>query len=193
MDMRLMKGNNNNSDNSGILKVEILLRLMSIVLLVITSCLVALDTETELVFGVLRRKATVKDLDVLGVLVIVESVAAGYNFIQLLRCFFITTSFKTSPKLAWFCFLLDQIAAYVSFATNSAAAQASLLAITGATVFQWLKLCNIYTRFCFQIGGSLGCGFLASLLMVVISCISAFNLFRHYSSKDHLLVFQRRK
>ncbi|KAI3892593.1 hypothetical protein MKW92_037011 [Papaver armeniacum] len=186
--MRILKGNENCNEDV-ILKVEILLRIVSIVALVITSCLVALDTETELVFGVLHRKATVKDLDALGILVIVEAVAAGYNFIQLFRCFLITTSFKTSPKLAWLCFLLDQIAAYVSFATNSAAAQASLLAITGANVFQWLKLCNIYTRFCFQIGGSLFCGFVASLLMAGISSISAFNLFRHYSTKDHFLVF----
>ncbi|KAF6150589.1 hypothetical protein GIB67_013150 [Kingdonia uniflora] len=78
--------------------------------------------------------------------------------------------------------------AYVSYATNLAAAQASILAITGSSQLQWMKLCNIYTRFCFQIGGGLLCGFLASLLMAVISSISAFNLFRFYSTKEFLVL-----
>ncbi|OVA20932.1 Uncharacterized protein family UPF0497 [Macleaya cordata] len=79
------------------------------------------------------------------------------------------------------------MAAYVSFATNTAAAQAALLAITGANNFQWLKVCNIYTRFCIQCGGALSCGLVASILMSVISSISAYNLFRHYSSKEFLV------
>jgi len=79
-----------------------------------------------------------------------------------------------------------QLAAYTTFAAHSAALQHSVLGITGAKVFQWMKWCNRFTRFCFQIGGALTCGYIASVLMVMISFISAFNLFRLYSPKHFL-------
>ncbi|KAF9614457.1 hypothetical protein IFM89_018693 [Coptis chinensis] len=88
--------------------------------------------------------------------------------------------------MAWFSLLLDQVVAYVSFAANSAAAQASLIAVTGASSFQWMKVCNIYTRFCIQIGGGLACGYAASLLMAAVSSFSAFILFRFYSPTEFL-------
>eukprot|EP00262_Sarcandra_glabra_P010059 TRINITY_DN2493_c0_g1_i3.p1 TRINITY_DN2493_c0_g1~~TRINITY_DN2493_c0_g1_i3.p1 ORF type:complete len:102 (+),score=3.69 TRINITY_DN2493_c0_g1_i3:56-361(+) len=74
--------------------------------------------------------------------------------------------------------------AYVSFVANSAAAQASILAITGASPLEWTKVCNIYTRFCEQIAGGILCGYAASLIMAVVSSLSAFNLYRLYSSQN---------
>ena len=90
----------------------------------------------------------------------------------------------------FFYFVFKQLAAYITFAANSAASEAALLAVTGANELQWMKLCNRFTRFCIQIGGALICGFLSSLLMAVISSISAFNLFRLYSPKRFLLFKQ---
>ncbi|KAK6235902.1 hypothetical protein SCA6_011239 [Theobroma cacao] len=79
-------------------------------------------------------------------------------------------------------------AVYVVFAGNFAAFEHALLVVTGEQNFQWMKWCNKYTRFCFQIGGSLLCGCVASLIMVFIASISAFNLFRLYSPKKFLLL-----
>ncbi|CAI9779642.1 unnamed protein product [Fraxinus pennsylvanica] len=79
-------------------------------------------------------------------------------------------------------------AAYIVFAANSAAAQASMLAVTGESSFQWMKVCNRFTRFCIEIGGALLCGYFASIFMVVISSVSAYNLFRFYSPKQFLLL-----
>ncbi|OAY69707.1 CASP-like protein 2C1 [Ananas comosus] len=63
-----------------------------------------------------------------------------------------------------------------------AALQGSLIAVTGVGSFQWSKVCNIYTRFCVQVGGSLICGIAASLAMAVVSSLSAYRLFRLYPS-----------
>jgi uncharacterized protein (TIGR01569 family) len=89
-------------------------------------------------------------------------------------------------KIFYF-YKLKQVAAYITFAANLAALEGSVLAVTGAKEFQWMKICNRFTRFCNQIGGALICGFVASLLMAVISSISAFILFRLYSPKRFLL------
>lgn len=82
--------------------------------------------------------------------------------------------------------IAKQFAAYITFAANSAATVAAVLAITGAEEFQWMKLCNRFTRFCFQMGGALLCGYVASILMALISFISAYNLFRNYSPNRFL-------
>uniref|UniRef100_A0A5B7B8W5 CASP-like protein n=1 Tax=Davidia involucrata TaxID=16924 RepID=A0A5B7B8W5_DAVIN len=174
-----------------IVKREAFLRLLAILLLVLTACLVGFDTQTKVIFSLVVRKANFRDLNALLVLVLIDSLAAGYNLLQLVRCF-ITCRFKceltagSNINLAWLCFVLDQAAVYIVFAANSAAFEASLIAVTGASSFQWMKLCNRYTRFCIQIGGALLCGFVATLLMALLSSISAYSLFRLYSPKQFL-------
>ncbi|XP_058113777.1 CASP-like protein 2C1 [Magnolia sinica] len=178
--------------NLSILKAEGFLRLFSLLFAVSSACLVGFDSQTKVVFFSIKKKATDRDLPALSILVMVEGVVAGYNLIQLCKCM-IFAGIKERPSgcnkgLAWTCFLLDQMVAYVSFAATSAATQASFLAITGASHLQWSKLCNVYTRFCEQIAGGLVCGFAASLIMTTVGAISAFHLFRRYSSKQFLVL-----
>ncbi|KAF5201448.1 Casp-like protein 2c1 [Thalictrum thalictroides] len=166
------------------------LRLLSMLLLVSTALIVGLDTQKKFIFSTFERKATVKDIDALLLLTIIASVCAGYNLLQLSNSF-IFHHIKgnregSNIKLAWLSLLLDQVVAYTSFGATSAAAQASVIALMGVNSLQWLKMCNLYTRFCIQIGGGLACGYVASLLMAVVSAFSAFNLFRFYSSTKFL-------
>ncbi|XXG51630.1 hypothetical protein AAC387_Pa03g0157 [Persea americana] len=173
----------------GTLKAECFLRLFSVLLAILAACLVGLDTQTKLVFFTIERKATNKDLPALSVMVIVEAVAAGYQFIQLCKSCIKANQSGFHKSLAWLDFFLDQMVAYVTFGAIAAAAQASCFAVTGAEHFEWMKLCNIYTRFCEQIGGGLACGLLGSLLMAAVSSISAFHLFRaHTTSKQSFVV-----
>lgn len=79
-----------------------------------------------------------------------------------------------------------QAAVYTVFAAQSAAVEASAIALAGVRSLQWMKLCNRFTRFCIQIGGALLCGYAAVLVLVVVSSLSAFQLFRLYSPKKFL-------
>ncbi|KAK8478098.1 hypothetical protein V6N13_144626 [Hibiscus sabdariffa] len=168
----------------GIQKTEALLRLTAISLLVLTACLVGFDSQRKVIFYI-DKKASFKDLRALVGLVYITSLAAAYNLVQLSCSSFSArckrSSLQSCRYLAWLRFILDQAAVYVVFAGNLAATQHALLVVTGEDEFQWLKWCNKYTRFCVQIGGSLLCGFVASLAMIFIASISAFNLFRLYS------------
>lgn len=83
-------------------------------------------------------------------------------------------------------YTFQQMVVYITFGTNSAAVEHSVLALYGMKEFQWMKWCNKFTRFCFQIGGALVCGYLACALMVLVTSISAFNLFRLYSPEKFL-------
>ncbi|CAL5385365.1 unnamed protein product [Camellia sinensis] len=92
-----------------IVKMEALLRLSSTLLLVLTACLVGFDTQTKVILFSIVRKATFRDLNALMALVCIDSVAAAYNLLQLLRCFaFKANQMQSCLCLAWVCFLLDQ-------------------------------------------------------------------------------------
>jgi len=87
----------------------------------------------------------------------------------------------------WVCVkICEQIAVYITFSTNTAAAGASLIAVKGSEAFQWVKVCDKFKRFCVQIGGAFLCGYVASILMALVSTISAYKVFRMYSPKGFL-------
>ncbi|XP_055824634.1 CASP-like protein 2C1 [Solanum dulcamara] len=173
-----------------IVRIELLLRLFATLLLVLTACLVGFDSQTKVVFLSVHIKANFKYLDALCVLVWIDAAAAIYNILQLLKCFYITTSKgdikQSSHKNYWFFFFLDQAVVYIVFAGNSAAIEASAIALIGIKSLQWMKMCNRFTRFCIQIGAALILGYLAVLLLFMVSSLSAFQLFRLYSPKHFL-------
>ncbi|TVU08396.1 hypothetical protein EJB05_41800 [Eragrostis curvula] len=165
-------------------KAEGVLRGACAALAAASALLVALSTQTETVLLV-RKKATVKDVQALWVLAMAAAAAAGYHVLQLLKCLYLGRRFAVSPcrysrALAWTCLLLDKACAYTTFATTAAAAQACMIALEGEHAVQWTKLCNVYTRFCEQIAGSLALGMLAAAGTAVASAVSARNVFRHY-------------
>ncbi|MCE3215564.1 putative xyloglucan endotransglucosylase/hydrolase protein 25 [Datura stramonium] len=86
----------------------------------------------------------------------------------------------------WLFFFLDQAVVYTVFAANSAAIEASAIALIGIKSLQWMKICNRFTRFCIQIGGALLLGYVAVLVLIVVSSLSAFQLFRLYSPNHFL-------
>lgn len=70
--------------------------------------------------------------------------------------------------------------AYLTMSAVAAAAQSAAFAKLGQPELQWMKICNMYGKFCNQVGEGIVCSVLVSLSLVVLSCISAFSLFRLY-------------
>uniref|UniRef100_A0ACD6A6T3 Uncharacterized protein n=1 Tax=Avena sativa TaxID=4498 RepID=A0ACD6A6T3_AVESA len=172
-------------------RTEGLVRGACAVLAAAAALLVGLDSQTETVL-LIRKKATVKDVQALWVLAVAAGAAAGYHLLHLLRCLYIgrcsageDSPCRNSRALAWAWLLLDKGCAYVTFAVTIAAAQSCLIALDGAPALQWNKVCNIYTRFCEQVAGSVACAVLAAAGSAVLSAISARNLFRLYPSLSH--------
>lgn len=75
-----------------------------------------------------------------------------------------------------------QIIAYVTLAAVAAAAQSAVLSEFGQSELQWIKICNMYGKFCTQVGEGIASSLVVSLSMVAISGMSAFNLFRLYGN-----------
>ena len=70
--------------------------------------------------------------------------------------------------------------AYLTVSAVAAAAQSAAFAKLGQPDLQWMKICNMYGKFCNQVGEGIASAMLVSASMVVLSCISAFSLFRLY-------------
>lgn len=78
-----------------------------------------------------------------------------------------------------------QVMAYVTVAAVAAALQSGMIGKAGQAELQWMKVCNMYGKFCNQMGEGIGSSLVVSLSMVVLSCISAFSLFRLYGSNKN--------
>lgn len=70
--------------------------------------------------------------------------------------------------------------AYLSLAAVAAAAQSAVYAKLGQTELQWMKICNMYGKFCNQVGEGIASSLIVSISMIILSGISAFSLFRLY-------------
>lgn len=160
---------------------ELVLRCVILGLGVLAAVLVGTDSQVKEFFS-FQKEAKFTDMKSLVFLVVANGLASGYSLIQGLRCIIsmIRGRVLFSKPLAWAIFSGDQVMAYVTVVALAAAGQSGMIARVGQPELQWMKICNMYGKFCNQVGEGIASAFVASLSMVVMSCISAFSLFRLY-------------
>lgn len=160
---------------------ELVLRCVILGLGVLAAVLVGTDSQVKEFFS-FQKEAKFTDMKSLVFLVVANGLASGYSLIQGLRCIIsmIRGRVLFSKPLAWAIFSGDQVMAYVTVVALAAAGQSGMIARVGQPELQWMKICNMYGKFCNQVGEGIASAFVASLSMVVLSCISAFSLFRLY-------------
>ncbi|KAF8409701.1 hypothetical protein HHK36_005780 [Tetracentron sinense] len=160
---------------------EMVLRCVICGLGVLAAVLVGTDTQVKVIFS-LQKKAKFTDMKALVFLVVANGIAAAYSLVQGLRCVasMVRGTVLFNKPLAWAIFSGDQVMAYVTLAAVAAAAQSAVIAQLGQQELQWMKICNMYGKFCSQVGEGIVSALVVSLSMVTLSCISAFNLFRLY-------------
>ncbi|XP_027087388.1 CASP-like protein 2B1 [Coffea arabica] len=160
---------------------ELVLRCLICGLAVLAAVLIGTDTQVKEIFTI-KKEAKFTEMKALVFLVITTGIAAAYSFVQVLRCItsMIRGNVLFNKPLAWAIFSGDQLMAYLSLAAVAAAAQSAVFAKLGQTELQWMKICNMYGKYCNQVGEGIASALMVSLSMVVISGISAFSLFRLY-------------
>ncbi|ONL94848.1 CASP-like protein 2B2 [Zea mays] len=153
-------------------------------LAVLAAALLGADRQTRTFFSV-EKAARFTDMQSLVFLVIANGMAACYSLLQGGRCL---VSILTgggvliNRPMAWAIFSCDQVMAYFTISAVAVAMEAAMIGKYGSQQFQWMKTCHLYKRFCAQAGGAVACAVAASLNMVGVSLVSAFNLFRLYGS-----------
>ncbi|KAL4387344.1 hypothetical protein GQ457_09G000880 [Hibiscus cannabinus] len=158
---------------------ELVLRCLICGLSVVAAVLIGTDAQVKEIFTI-RKKARFTDMKALVFLVVTNGVAATYSFIQVVRCVvgMVRGSVLVNKPLACAIFTGDQAMAYLNVAAVGAAVQSAVFAKLGQTELQWMKICNMYGKFCNQVGEGVAIAVLVSVCTVVLSCISAFSLFR---------------
>ncbi|XAR65749.1 hypothetical protein NMG60_11009959 [Bertholletia excelsa] len=160
---------------------ELVLRCVICGLGLLAAVLVGSDTQVKEIFSI-QKKAKFTDMKALVFLVVANGLAAAYSLVQGLRCVvsMVRGSVLFNKPLAWAIFSGDQLMSYLSLAAVAAATQSAAFAKLGEPELQWMKVCNMYGKFCNQVGEGIASALIASLAMVVLSSISAFSLFRLY-------------
>ncbi|KAH0891711.1 hypothetical protein HID58_054140 [Brassica napus] len=74
--------------------------------------------------------------------------------------------------------------AYMSVAAIAASSESGVIGIRGEEELQWMKVCNMFGKFCNRGAGGVASAMLASFAMVLVSRISAFSLFRLYGATN---------
>ncbi|XP_041025999.1 CASP-like protein 2B1 [Juglans microcarpa x Juglans regia] len=165
---------------------ELVLRCLICGLGVLAAVLVATDSQVKEIFSI-RKKARFTDMKALVFLVVANGIAAAYSFVQVLRCVvsMVRGNVLFSKPLAWAIFSGDQVMAYMTVAAVAASAQSAAISKLGLPELQWMKVCNMYGKFCNQVGEGVASAVVVSLSMVALSCISAFSLFRLYGGGNN--------
>ncbi|CAN6479020.1 unnamed protein product [Victoria cruziana] len=153
---------------------------------ILAAVIVGTDTEVKEIITI-ENTAKFTDMGSLLFLVIANGMAASYCLVQGLRCavgmFGEKGSLSLNKPLAWIIFSCDQVMAYVTLSAAAAATQSAALAETGQPEFEWMKLCNLYKKFCIRVGVGIFGSYVVCLSTIALSCVSAFNLFRLYGNK----------
>ncbi|CAH9086076.1 unnamed protein product [Cuscuta europaea] len=160
---------------------ELVLRCVICALALVGALLIATDTQVQEIFTI-RKKATFKDMKALVFLVVSNGILAAYSLVQVVRCTvsIIRGSVLFNKPLAWAVFSGDQLMAYLSLAAVAAATQSAVIAKFGQNELQWMKICNMYGKFCNQVAEGIASSLFASISLVLLSGLSAFSLFRLY-------------
>ncbi|CAN4105983.1 unnamed protein product [Withania somnifera] len=163
--------------------VELTLRCLILGLAIVGAVLIGSDSQVKVIFTI-KKEAKFTDMKVLVFLVIANGLAAAYSLIQVVRCIFsmIRGSVLFSKPLAWAIFSGDQLMAYLILAAVAAAAQSGVISKVGQPQLQWMKVCNLYGKFCNQVGEGIASSAIVSLSMILLSSLSAFSLFRLYGN-----------
>nr|GMD36163.1 CASP-like protein 2B1 [Ipomoea batatas] len=160
---------------------ELVLRCVICGLAIVGAVLVGTDSQVREIFSI-RKKAKFTDMKALVFLVIANGLAAAYSLVQVVRCTvsMIRGSVFFNKPLAWAIFSGDQLMAYLSLGAVAAAAQSAVYAKIGQSELQWMRICNMYGKFCNQVGEGIASSLIVSISMIILSGISAFSLFRLY-------------
>ncbi|KNA20609.1 hypothetical protein SOVF_050790 [Spinacia oleracea] len=160
---------------------EMVLRVLILGLGVVAAALIGFDSEVKVIFSI-TKKATFTDMKSLVFLVVANGIVAAYSMLQLVRCILgmIRGSVLFSKPLAWLIFSGDQVMAYLILAAVATTAESSVIGKFGQTELQWMKTCGFYEKFCNQIAQGIASSVVVSLCTVILSCISAYSLFRLY-------------
>ncbi|KAD3069386.1 hypothetical protein R6Q59_030496 [Mikania micrantha] len=163
---------------------ELILRTAICGLALVATLLVATDTQVKQILAI-HKRAKFTDMKSLVFFMVANGIVAAYSLVQIVRCVVsvVRGSMLFNKPLAWIIFSADQAMAYMIVAAVGTTAQSATFAKIGEAEVEWMKVCDMYGKFCNQAGEGIASSVFACASMVIVSAISAFSLFRLYHGR----------
>ncbi|KAL8160806.1 hypothetical protein V2J09_012295 [Rumex salicifolius] len=159
--------------------LELVLRVLICGLGALAVFLIATDTQVRVIFTI-QKKAKFTEIKAMVFLVVANGIMTSYSLVQVVRCAvsMLRGSVLFNKPLAWAIFSGDQLMAYLSLAAVAAALQSSAIAKLGQSELQWMKVCDLFEKYCNQAAGGVASAVIATIFAALTSSISAYTLFR---------------
>ncbi|XP_077243716.1 CASP-like protein 1D1 isoform X2 [Tasmannia lanceolata] len=106
------------------------------------------------------------------------SVAGLYSLLSLMCSAFAISKPSASTKILFLFAILDALMAGIVASATGAAASIAYVGLKGNSHVYWLKICNIYDKFCRHIGSSVAVSLFASIILVLLVALSTYSLYR---------------
>ncbi|MBA0856195.1 hypothetical protein Goshw_024530 [Gossypium schwendimanii] len=164
--------------------VDVILRVLLFAATLTSVVVMATSKETELVpvpgFPLIRIQLQAKfnDSPALVYFIAALSVTGFYSIISALASLSIVLNPTYSKTFLLFFAFFDVVFVGIVGSATGAAGAVSYIGLKGNTHVGWTKICNVYDKFCRYTAGSLALSLFAAILLVLLSMISTFTLYK---------------
>ncbi|MBA0702293.1 hypothetical protein Goari_020639 [Gossypium aridum] len=159
--------------------VDVVLRVLLFAATLTSVVVMATSKETELVPLIrIPRQAKFNHSPALVYFIAALSVTGFYSIITTLASLSIVLNPTYSKTFLLFFAFFDVVFVGIVASATGAAGAVGYIGLKGNTHVGWTKICNVYDKFCRYTAGSLALSLFAAILLVLLSMISTFTLYK---------------
>lgn len=162
--------------------IDLSLRLLLFATTVVAIAVMVSSEETKSIIGLfpfpIRRAAKFNYSPALIYFVVALSVACLYSILSICASIFAILKPPPSDLLLLLLAFLDALMVGVCASATGAGASIAYVGLKGNSHVRWMKICNIYSKFCRHAVSSITMSLVASIILVLLVLLSAFALYR---------------
>ncbi|XP_058093038.1 CASP-like protein 1F1 [Magnolia sinica] len=151
--------------------IQISLRFLAFAAAAAAALVMAMNKETTTVYGI-TVDAKYSYSPAFRFFVVGNAVASAYALLSI-PFVIILCSKASSPSGYFFLFLFDQLVMLLVVAAASAATAVGYVGKKGNSHAGWAPICGYFEKYCDKAGGSLFCSFVALIVYLLLTVVSA--------------------
>ncbi|KNA24831.1 hypothetical protein SOVF_012170 [Spinacia oleracea] len=170
--------NGNNKKCGG---VDVILRVLLLAASIAAVVVMVTSNQTETVptpRGPMRAPAKFHHSPAFIYFVVALSITGVYSIITSIASLSSMRKSKVPAKLFWILLLHDVLILGIVASATGAAGGVGYIGLKGNTHVRWMKICNLYGKFCRHIGASILVSLFAAVVLVLLVVLDGYSLYR---------------
>ncbi|XP_062190693.1 CASP-like protein 1D1 [Phragmites australis] len=119
-----------------------------------------------------------KDSPALIYLLVALCVTCFYSLLTAVSSLRFISGSASTAKTLFLVLLLDVFYAAIMASATGSAGGVAWIGLNGNSHTRWIKICNVYGKFCRHIGSSTFLSLIASIVLVLLAVLDAYSLYR---------------